>query len=337
MNWEDLVSEFRELGGIAENVRLAEGQFGRGLFVIDPSKPAIVHTPENMLIPSDSLVLRADGVLTTSAESVGARERDFFERYERYFGWGAGGYDEAVRAQTAWSQLPAEIVQFIKTMGVLDHPDRRFAEPTLELVLFDYINSRQFFYRAKVHLAPIADLANHSSAAAVHTVDRGILIKGTFQDEAFHRYNVSDAWAHATAYGFSDRNPLAYSIGLSVDILGKQLSIKRAFSEVDIRNGILFPKTEISGNVVSFPHLMLGNAGVMDVPRAVFRKIMESTVTERQADDAFDTILQFNRVRFINLLRTLRKYHGPLVDMLEEATINQLEALAACVGVRTLT
>jgi len=336
MDWEELLREFRELGGVAENIRLADGPFGRGVFVIDPSKPAVIKTPENLLVPCDTLTL-SDGQLTTNAPSLGARERDFFERYERYFGWGAGGFDEAMQAQAAWSRLPTEIVTFIKTMGVLDHPDRRFLEPTIELALYEYMTSRQFFHNERVHLAPVADLVNHSSTASIHTFDRGVVIEGTFQAEVFHRYNVSDAWAHATNYGFSDRNPLAYSIGLSVDILGKQISIKRAVHQVDIRNGVLFPKVEIAGNRVELPHLMLGNAGVMDLPRAVFRKIMESTVTERQADDAFDTIVHFNRIRFINLLRTLRKYHGPLVDMLEEATINQLEALSSNVGVRTLT
>src|SRR5271163_722956 len=102
MDWEELLREFRELGGVAENVRLGTGSLGRGLFVIDPSKPAVLHAPESSLIPVDSLVLR-DGQLTTNVEPLGARGRDFFERYERYFGWGAGGLDEAWQMQKAWS------------------------------------------------------------------------------------------------------------------------------------------------------------------------------------------------------------------------------------------
>ena len=55
-----------------------------------------------------------------------------------------------------------------------------------------------------------------------------------------------------------------------------------------------------------------------------------------QPDYVFDSIAHYNHTQFIALLRTLRKYEGPLVHTLEEAIINQLEALSACIGARRL-
>ena len=48
--WDDMLDEFRALGGTADNICLKEGPFGRGLFPRDPSKPIRIHIPENLLV-----------------------------------------------------------------------------------------------------------------------------------------------------------------------------------------------------------------------------------------------------------------------------------------------
>ena len=40
-DWEKSRVRFCDLGGTAENVRLAEGRVGRGLFAFDPRKPTL--------------------------------------------------------------------------------------------------------------------------------------------------------------------------------------------------------------------------------------------------------------------------------------------------------
>jgi hypothetical protein len=44
-NWDFLLSEFRRLGGIADNVCQKEGENGRGIFSINPSLKARIFTP----------------------------------------------------------------------------------------------------------------------------------------------------------------------------------------------------------------------------------------------------------------------------------------------------
>jgi len=43
--WNEMLEEFRALGGVAENICLKEGQYGRGLFPREPSKPIQVQIP----------------------------------------------------------------------------------------------------------------------------------------------------------------------------------------------------------------------------------------------------------------------------------------------------
>ena len=43
--WDDMLDEFRALGGTADNIQLGQGQFGRGLFPIDPGAPIAILGP----------------------------------------------------------------------------------------------------------------------------------------------------------------------------------------------------------------------------------------------------------------------------------------------------
>ena len=75
MDWQELVAEFRSLGGIAENVRLGEGPFGRELFAIDPSKPIEVRTSENILVRGKDVEIRDGQLVAKSPANLRHRER----------------------------------------------------------------------------------------------------------------------------------------------------------------------------------------------------------------------------------------------------------------------
>ena len=77
--WDEMLEEFRALGGTVENVRLGQGALGRGLFVIDPGRPFLVRIPESLLVNVSDIVFE-NGVLKVAAgANVGARERKFYE------------------------------------------------------------------------------------------------------------------------------------------------------------------------------------------------------------------------------------------------------------------
>jgi hypothetical protein len=63
---------------------------------------------------------------------------------------------------------------------------------------------------------------------------------------------------------------------------------------------------------------------------------MSAHFTPTQSDNIFDSILQFNRVKFVSLIRVLDRHQGPLIATLKDAALNQLEALASCVGARAV-
>lgn len=336
MNWEELLAEFRSLGGVFENTRIGEGASGRGVFVVDPAQPAIVFTPRNLLVPIDDVEVRDERLAFKPQSGIGVRERAFFEAYHRHVGWSAGLFDEIERQQSDWHQLPGEIKRLICTMGAVAHPENRFSAPTSDACLKIYIETRDLSFEGRPYLAPVLEIVNHSPDGRDYATHDGLMVAGTFESEVLARYNLRDAWAVALHYGFAHRSPYAYSLAITPEIYGKRLSIDRDTAATDAIDGVRYPRREDRGDLITLANLMLGNSNAMDLPRAVFRKVMCEELSTPQADEVFDAIAFYNRRRFLDMLETLTNYDGDLIRMLRTAAIHQLHALSACVGARSL-
>ena len=90
MNFQDHLDQFIELGGIAENICLKEGELGRGIYPIDSSRSAKIMTPANLLINPDNIGIYGDEIYIKSTCSLSTKERRFVEAYYN-FAWQGGG------------------------------------------------------------------------------------------------------------------------------------------------------------------------------------------------------------------------------------------------------
>jgi hypothetical protein len=338
VHWDELLQEYRALGGVFENVRRDVGRRGTGLFPIDRRLQVVLHAPENLLVPAGDLQLRGGHIVVRPESRLGERERRLFESVHQSFGWSAGTFEALWGSQRQWSQLPDEVVSCLKNVGALVDPDLRFAEPSELVCLQRFLRSRSFTYKGRKSIMPVVDFVNHSSGAAPFVVQNGVGVRGTFSEEVLVRYNAADSWANALTYGFADNSPVAYSILLSVELFGQlRFSIGRDIAEADVdENGIRYPRKRVDGNTIHLSFLLLGNARQPDLPRGTFRKVMAGHLTSQQADEVFDSVSRFNASKFLGALRTLRKHDAPLVRVFEDAAINQLDAISASVGARSL-
>lgn len=333
MDWEELVDEFRSLGGIADNVALGEGPFGRGLFAIDPAKPVEVRTPENLLVRSEDVEIRDGQLVAKSSANLGERERGFFERYQRHFSWGAGVFDKLWQAQQNWHELPLDIMATIRRMGALDY--YRFSAPSNAVCLRHYIKSRAISYQGRIQIVPIIELANHSSESQGYLLRSGVSIKGTFRGEILVRYNFGDPWQMTTGFAFADVASFAHSLPASMNFDGHGIEIGRNFIESEVKGAVVFPRLVIDKDIVRLSFLNLGMRAAPRLPRSVFRRVM-SGIPIRNLDELFDRIQHHNRIQFITLLRKIDSQNGAILSMLRDAALNQLEALSACFGTRPL-
>ena len=90
-NWDFLLSEFRKLGGIADNICQKEGEYGRGIFSVDTSLPSRIFTPSKLLIKVDDIYLEDNKLRIKKDRKYDEEIRNFFNFYQDNFSWAHGG------------------------------------------------------------------------------------------------------------------------------------------------------------------------------------------------------------------------------------------------------
>jgi len=178
--WDDLVDDFRALGGVLENVRLGHGALGRGLFPIEPSLPFRVRLPPNLLVDASDVLFENNVFKIAQEANVGIRERQFLEDYYAHISWGGGGRSEIERVFEQAAELPAELRQKLLTHY---RCGTWFAEPSPELTQTQFIYSREL---GGVHdrtvMMPIIELANCGPVCSYDDTD-GLSLRGTTPGE----------------------------------------------------------------------------------------------------------------------------------------------------------
>jgi hypothetical protein len=328
--WEDMLGEFRLLGGAADNVRLGSGPRGRGLFPADPSRDVRVVVPVNLLFQAADVVLNdRDELAIRPDASVGPRERSFFERFEKSFSYGAGGADDCFSVLQALHELPEtvkEYLQPVKKEGV-----ERFPAPTKDLVLKKFVETRRI---ADNKLMPVLELANHSSDHPPFDTNSGlgpITLSGRFSEEVLARYTRQDTWRIFTSYGFVCTTPVAYSRPLKCQLREKRLHIDGDYASVQQIDGILAPTVTRKDGAVVLSHLVLGSRKDLGLPKWVFYRLMRENGISRP-EEFFDLVSHLNRSWFLGLLAAMEGFDGAMIKQLREAARVQLETLSFCVA-----
>jgi hypothetical protein len=332
-DWDDLIAEFRALGGTAENIRLGTGPLGRGLFPIEAGKPVVLHTPDSLLVGTNDIVFE-NGTLKVSPEAaMGARERQFFEDYHAHLSWGAGGREEIERLFDEAQALPADLRAKFSSQY---HLGSWFEDPTPELVQKNFIGSREYGYGDGDVMMPFIELANHGDACSYDT-GGGIWLKGTPQGEATVVYSATDPYGFFRAWGFVTESPLAFSSELSGSAGKKRLFIERHTSEGRSESEPLIPKVVDRDEFIKLSFLLLGSRNKPRLCRGIFRRLLGALGFDTaESDETFDKIRSANHRHFLSLLSEIELLEGPMVRNLRRMVRYQLVALSYCFGARDI-
>jgi hypothetical protein len=329
--WEELLDEFRALGGTAENIRLGHGEFGRGIFPVDPNKPVAIHIPDNLLISPDDMVL-TNGMLRVGPNSVaGDREKAWLNRYQEEYGWGGGGADQIRQNFEMAGALPAELRHALSEKYRCGF---WFEEPTEALIRYQFFNSRILDYKGRPVVIPIIELANHGVGAGYDPSD-GVALRGTFPGEVFVEYAHLDSYDFFLSWGFATQRPVAFSMALTGIIQSTRLDIGQLFDGITSSERDWIPKIEKTSDSVGLPFLMIGNQRYPRLPKGIFYRLMRDA-GYAGFEESFDLIHHLNRMHFIDLLATLDGIELPLAKTLRAMAQYQLRAMSNCWGVREI-
>ena len=323
--WEDMLIRFRALGGVADNVLLGEGDYGRGLFAKDTSLPIKMSVPKKLLVPTDWLQLdqQEDLILSDDCD-WDVDTKSFYLDYQRDYGLAGSLMQELMQQQSELFNLPDSVKGMLTAYGVNKN---LFEKPSKRVCLEFYKSSRRIVFKDKLVLMPMVELVNHDEYSK-KTFDRvpSLGISGKFKGEVLVHYGMAgDAALMFEGYGFSTSKPYTFSGSLAINLGAKVIKISRFVTLHNTIGKTNVPKLKVEGNEIHLSCLVLGSTNDKSSPKKVFTKLMHGVgMPANIASNVFDGIVEQNKSFFLHLLEELKPLEGAVVQNMRAMARNQL-------------
>ena len=137
---EKILSQFNDLGGVSENITQKNGEYGRGVFSLDPSKPSKIMTPKNLLVDRNNIILRHGDIVLKDGSNYSANEINFLEEYYNNFSWGNKGNCDSAAFLNFLSALPDPLIDKLLSIKFVDQ--NMLCNGSLEHILDRFIAER---------------------------------------------------------------------------------------------------------------------------------------------------------------------------------------------------
>jgi len=331
--WDEMIEEFRALGGVADNIGQRCGSLGRGLFSVDPKKPVRIFVPENLLINVKEVVFENGVLRVKKGASVGERERSLFEYFQNEFSWGNGGKSDCEEFFDRIDTLPEHVRDLLVRdlrlawLGALDKGDDRTQAR--------FINSRMIAYGDGHVLMPVLELANHGVNGCSYDFKSGVSIQGSFKAEVLAHYGTVDPYGAFENWGFASSEPVAFSLPATLMVGSRSLGIARDIFKKHARGNFRIPVLDTEETKVRVSHLMLGHARFPRLSKGIFYKLMKD-IGEPRAEAIFDEVRRYNIQKFLKLMEALDGHEGPMISTLIQMCRYQISAISHSIGTREI-
>jgi len=328
MNFSEILRKFEDLGGIANNIELREGEFGRGLFSKNPQLPVKIRVPTHLLLSPSFISLNDKNQIQIKQKStLDPIFISFYESYHNFFGWGNCGYKEINEFHNELIALPKNLKQYLLLFG---WKRTDFDKKSNKELLNDYFISRQIRIKNESRLMPIIELINHSNSGKEFIVDQGVTVEGIFQDEVLTCYHGNlDAFHFFKNYHFASNSTLVLSCDVKIDVpkLGV-INISRFDSEIEVKDGIVIPKITKKNSEIQISFLDLSNGKKGSNPREIFiTRMAEFNINKTTSNTIFDGLIDHNRKALSSLINECNLINSSIAKQIQLIAANQLKAL----------
>ena len=228
-DWTDLMERFEELGGAAQNICQREGEFGRGIFPINPYHMSRIITPKNLLLHSDNVGLSDGELFIKDTSSYSAQEKEFIEYYYNSFSWGCDGNRDSIEYLNFISTLNEASSSALISNGFLAK-NFQHGYPRGDNLLKRFIDERAVGFDGNKVLAPVWEFVNHSSFALPLRVTSIGVETPPFDlggGEILFKYGgYNSPMSMWRKYGFACQCIVAYSIPFSINLSNESQGIE---------------------------------------------------------------------------------------------------------------
>ena len=292
-NWDFLLSEFRRLGGIADNVCQKEGKYGRGIFPINPNLKARIFTPSKLFVKKDDIYLEDNKLRIKKDKNYSKEIRNFFNFYQDNFSWGSGGKETTELFEKGLSLFNSNLKELIKKYALVDL-EKRHKEKWDNIIKNQFLNARAFKFRNSSFVVPLVELVNHKVRSLPYIKNRDGISTPNYpasNSEIRHSYNNLSPLNRFFSYGFFSEESIIFSIPFSINIedLGIHIICKGGSLKDDSM------KIERSANKIILEGLPIADVNHPRLPYDYFNEIIKRISSDRShAKDLLLRIFEFN-------------------------------------------
>ena len=330
MNWDSLISGFREFGGTINNITQRNGPFGLGLFPIDVSKPVELRVPDQLLVSTENIALVNGQITLKDSHNYPTGFNKWYQDFQKHYSWGADGRRSIEFFENELTKLPGDAINLLQRFGLYNEKLRSNPHNDENKILDRFIATRRINKNGKNVLMPLMELANHSANASTWGfTDTSIFVSGQYTEEILVRYSPSDPLHRLLQYGFCCDEPMAFSIALNFAHYGENIVVI---------GGIGYqPQTSCeiqrNQNSVRIDKPIIGIKTAKRKPRSLFLSACKEAGI-RHGDELFDKIHMFNTKAMLKLYKSVQGENTWAALQLREACLNQLNMLTEHIGVR---
>lgn len=330
MNWKELINGFREFGGTINNINQTKGDFGLGLFPIDPTKPVELRVPDQLLVSTENIMLVNGQITLKDNEGYPSGFQEWYQGFQKYYSWGADGRRSIEFFENELAKLPEETLQIIQRFGLYNINIRSNPNNDENKTMSRFIATRRINRNGKPVLMPMMELVNHSASASSWGItDDSIFLAGNYSGEVLVRYSASDPLCRLMQYGFCCDEPMAFSISLNFTHYG---------DNIQVAGGIGYEpqkpcKIQRKQDKILIDKPIIGIKNAKRKPRSLFLKACENADIVN-AGELFDKIHMFNTKGLIKLYKSVQDEDGWAAKQLQITCLNQINMLTEHIGIR---
>ena len=291
-HWDFLLSEFRSLGGIADNVIQNEGDYGRGIFCVDPSVKARIVTPKNLLIKKDDIYIENKQLRIKKDKEYNQEIRNFFNFYQDNFSWGSGGKETTELFEKGLSLFNPNLKELIKKYALVDL-DGRHKGTWDNIIKNQFLNARGVKFKNSSVIAPVWELVNHKVKSFNFILnEKGISTPNypNSNHEITFSYSDMSSLNCFFSYGFFSEETIVFSIPFTVNLhnLGIHFSCKGNSLKDDSM------KIERIGNQIIIEGLPIADFNQPRLPYEYFNEIIRKIGNSNIPQDILLRIFKLN-------------------------------------------
>ncbi len=298
--WEILLSEFRKLGGVADNVYQKEGDFGRGIFPINSNHISKIYIPFKIMIKTIDIYLEGNNIRIKKNKEYSKAVINFFNYYQDNFSWGGGGKEQVEFFEKQLNLFTPKLKQLINN-NILVNIKHRHRGTWDEIIFREFLRARAFRFNNISMICPILELVNHEVIALSFIVEKDGIRTPNYppiRGELTHSYNNDSSINRFFYQGFFCKETIVFSFPFSINI--PELGIDFLCKGTVLNNDVI--TIDRSLNKIKIKGLPIADFNQPDMPKIYFNQIFSQIGNFKNSKEVFLKILELNISKRISML-----------------------------------